>query len=97
VFTPFASIIIVAASKRSFCRSLGLTTEGIFRVPGANDRIQDFKQQYNTLRSPQFALGDVHSVAGILKLYFRELADPLIPASRRADFMALDGNTSALV
>jgi hypothetical protein len=57
-----------------------LHVEGIFRVPGNNNRIQELKSQYErditTVLDP---VRDNHNVTGILKLYLRELSDPVIP------------------
>jgi len=70
-----------------------LTTEGIFRVPGNNDTIQGLQRQYeladNTVALPEH---DVHSIAGVLKLYFRMLQDPLIPFDMFQKFVDIDDN-----
>lgn len=65
--------------------------EGIFRVPGSNDMIQEIKEQYETEGCPQVSLRDEdpHTVAGILKLYFRELKEPLIPFAKYETFAKL--------
>lgn len=34
---------------------------------------------------------DVHAVAGLLKLFFRELSDPLLPHDIRAEFFSAAG------
>ncbi|GAM27793.1 hypothetical protein SAMD00019534_109690 [Acytostelium subglobosum LB1] len=58
----------------------GCSTEGIFRVPGTASEVQRFKSRFNEL---DFTLDtkDVHVVAGLLKLWLRELTDPIIPTS----------------
>ncbi|XP_013083230.2 SLIT-ROBO Rho GTPase-activating protein 1-like isoform X3 [Biomphalaria glabrata] len=60
----------------------GLHHQGVFRVSGAQVEINQFK---STFESGEDALADVidaseiNSVAGVLKLYFRELREPLFP------------------
>ncbi|CAG5119867.1 unnamed protein product [Candidula unifasciata] len=60
----------------------GLHHQGVFRVSGAQVEISQFK---NIFESGEDALADVmdasdiNSVAGVLKLYFRELREPLFP------------------
>lgn len=60
----------------------GLHHQGVFRVSGAQVEINHFK---NTFESGEDALADVvdasdmNSIAGVLKLYFRELREPLFP------------------
>ncbi|BFZ10566.1 hypothetical protein BsWGS_13608 [Bradybaena similaris] len=60
----------------------GLHHQGVFRVSGAQVEISQFR---NIFESGEDALADVmdasdiNSVAGVLKLYFRELREPLFP------------------
>jgi len=54
--------------------------KGIFRVPGDNIEMNELKDMYNRgIEVDLNKLGDSHSAPGLLKLFFRELADPLIP------------------
>lgn len=60
-------------------RMSGTQTEGIFRVPGDIDEVNALK-----LRCDQWMLPsdcpDPHVPASLLKLWYRELSEPLIPA-----------------
>jgi len=58
-------------------KETGLDTEGIFRVPGNNDKIQELRAKFE--RGLPCDLSEPHSVAGVLKLYYRVLADSLVP------------------
>jgi len=58
-------------------KETGLETEGIFRVPGNNDKIQELRAKFE--RGLPCDLSEPHSVAGVLKLYYRVLADSLVP------------------
>lgn len=58
----------------------GPRAEGIFRVPGDNDSVSELKLRidkgYYTLES----VDDPHVLASLMKLWLRELCDPLIPS-----------------
>jgi len=64
-----------------FLETTGLETQGLFRMCGSKCEIDELKE-----RADEDIFGfsveeckDPHSVAGLLKQYFRELPDPLIP------------------
>ncbi|KAF2366059.1 MyTH4 domain [Trinorchestia longiramus] len=60
-------------------RLQGTNTEGIFRVNADSDEVQQLRQH-----AEQWDLGDcrdAHVAAGVLKLWYRELYEPLIPDS----------------
>lgn len=82
-------------------KKTALSLEGIFRVPGNNDLIQAgvsaFEEDYRlategkmNTESPVASYNDPHSVAGILKLYYRKLRTPLIPFDMYSKFAAFD-------
>eukprot|EP00062_Callorhinchus_milii_P022375 gi/632980165/ref/XP_007906880.1/ PREDICTED: rho GTPase-activating protein 39-like [Callorhinchus milii] len=56
----------------------GAQTEGIFRVPGDIDEVNALKLQVDQWRIPE-NLADPHIPASLLKLWYRELEEPLIP------------------
>ena len=66
------------------CTSLlfdvSLSLQGIFRVPGAQVDINQFKDAFEKGEDPLIGVTnrDMNSVAGVLKLYFRELKEPLV-------------------
>ncbi|ELP84659.1 hypothetical protein EIN_173240 [Entamoeba invadens IP1] len=55
-----------------------LETEGIFRVPGKLADINEIKRLYDNNLPVDLSKYDVHTVAGALKTYFRELPDSLM-------------------
>jgi hypothetical protein len=57
----------------------GPQTEGIFRVPGDIDEVNALKLKVEKGTIPVGSLTDPHIPASLLKLWFRELEDPLIP------------------
>jgi len=56
-----------------------LEIEGILRVPGSQDDIVYLRQAYDKGNEVDLSRFDVHTVAGLLKLFFRSLPSPLIP------------------
>uniref|UniRef100_A0A183J179 Rho-GAP domain-containing protein n=1 Tax=Soboliphyme baturini TaxID=241478 RepID=A0A183J179_9BILA len=60
----------------------GLHHQGVFRVSGSQLEINAFKEAFEKGEDPLANVtdsSDVNSVAGVLKLYFRELREPLFP------------------
>ena len=55
----------------------GPKTEGIFRVPADLDEVNSLKSRFDQWEIP--ACGDCHTAASLLKLWLRELYEPLIP------------------
>ncbi len=55
----------------------GTTTEGIFRVPADLDEVNAQKGRVDQWEVP--ACVDCHTAASLLKLWFRELYEPLVP------------------
>lgn len=51
----------------------------IHRVPGDIDEVNGLKLQIDKGKLPLETLRDPHVPASLLKLWFRELEDPLIP------------------
>ncbi|XP_063065232.1 rho GTPase-activating protein 39 isoform X1 [Engraulis encrasicolus] len=56
----------------------GAQTEGIFRVPGDIDEVNALKLQVDTWKLPE-NLSDPNVPASLLKLWYRELEEPVIP------------------
>lgn len=64
-----------------FIRANGLPEEGLFRLPGQAKNVAELKDAFNRGGTPELEnnKAEVHSVASVLKSYFRELPEPLIP------------------
>ncbi|EPZ36660.1 RhoGAP-domain-containing protein [Rozella allomycis CSF55] len=56
----------------------GLENEGIFRIPGSTTRILKVKKQINKGEYPDKESLNIHDVAGLFKLFIRELSEPLM-------------------
>jgi hypothetical protein len=89
--SPYAVPAIVYCCIQHL-KSNALKEEGLLRVPGSNSNIMALKEAFdsrNCALPDAKLMVDPHSVAGILKLYFRELNDSLIPEAMYAKFIAV--------
>ncbi|XP_022653461.1 SLIT-ROBO Rho GTPase-activating protein 3-like isoform X2 [Varroa destructor] len=60
----------------------GLHHQGVFRVSGSQVEINNFREAFERGEDPLADVSDssdINSVAGVLKLYLRELREPLFP------------------
>lgn len=69
---------ILPTLAESVLQHNGSSTEGIFRVPGDIDEVNSQKIKLDQLKVPT-EITDPHVPASLLKLWFRELHEPLIP------------------
>lgn len=71
---------------------LGLHHQGIFRVSGSQVEISNFREGFERGEDPladTTDASDINSVAGVLKLYLRELREPLFPIIYFDHFVSL--------
>ncbi|KAM9754931.1 SLIT-ROBO Rho GTPase-activating protein 1 isoform 4-T4 [Menidia menidia] len=69
----------------------GLQHQGIFRVSGSQLEVNDIKNSFERGNDPltdDEDNHDINSVAGVLKLYFRGLENPLFPKERFNDLLS---------
>uniref|UniRef100_A0A8C6UG22 SLIT-ROBO Rho GTPase-activating protein 1 n=1 Tax=Neogobius melanostomus TaxID=47308 RepID=A0A8C6UG22_9GOBI len=69
----------------NFLSRSGLQHQGIFRVSGSQLEVNDIKNSFERGNDPltdEENNHDINSVAGVLKLYFRGLENPLFPKER---------------
>ncbi|XP_034041072.1 rho GTPase-activating protein 22 isoform X2 [Thalassophryne amazonica] len=72
-----------------FIRELGLEEEGLFRAPGQTNYVRELQDAFDRGDKPVFdSSTDVHTVASLLKLYIRELPEPVIPFSKYTQFLS---------
>lgn len=57
----------------------GTKAEGIFRVPGDNDSVSGLKLRIDRGYYTLDGVDDPHVLASLMKLWLRELCDPLVP------------------
>ncbi|KAJ8250743.1 hypothetical protein COCON_G00226650 [Conger conger] len=71
-----------------FIREQGLDEEGLFRMPGQANLVKELQDAFDCGDKPLFnSTTDVHTVASLLKLYLRELPEPVIPFCQYLDFI----------
>ncbi|CAG6017297.1 unnamed protein product [Menidia menidia] len=72
-----------------FIREHGLKEEGLFRAPGQTNSVRELQDAFDRGEKPAFdSSTDVHTVASLLKLYIRELPEPIIPFSKYTQFLS---------
>uniref|UniRef100_UPI0037E7BE5F rho GTPase-activating protein 22-like n=1 Tax=Semicossyphus pulcher TaxID=241346 RepID=UPI0037E7BE5F len=72
----------------TFIRERGLCEVGLFRQPGQASLVKELQQAFDAGERPSFdSSTDVHTVASLLKLYLRQLPEPLVPYRRYQDFL----------
>ncbi|CAB1322160.1 unnamed protein product [Coregonus sp. 'balchen'] len=91
---------ILVQKCAEFIREHGLSEEGIFRLPGQDNTVKQFRDAFNAGERPSFPSDtDVHTVASLFKLYLRDLPEPVVPWTQYQDFLdcspMLDPNSAA--
>uniref|UniRef100_A0A8C2YHD6 SLIT-ROBO Rho GTPase activating protein 3 n=1 Tax=Coturnix japonica TaxID=93934 RepID=A0A8C2YHD6_COTJA len=84
-------IPLIVESCIRFINLYGLQQQGIFRVPGSQVEVNDIKNSFERGEDPladDQNERDINSVAGVLKLYFRGLENPLFPKERFQDLVS---------
>ncbi|XP_030628712.1 SLIT-ROBO Rho GTPase-activating protein 1b [Chanos chanos] len=85
------AIPIIVESCIRFINLYGLQHQGIFRVSGSQVEVNDIKNSFERGNDPltdEENNHDINSVAGVLKLYFRNLENPLFPKEKFNDLLA---------
>ncbi|XP_075957695.1 rho GTPase-activating protein 24 [Anarhichas minor] len=72
----------------NFIRERGLHEVCLFRQPGQASLVKELQEAFDAGERPSFdSSTDVHTVASLLKLYLRQLPEPLVPYRRYQDFL----------
>ncbi|PCH43832.1 hypothetical protein WOLCODRAFT_138616 [Wolfiporia cocos MD-104 SS10] len=75
----------------------GTKTEGIFRVPGDGDAVSELKLKIDKGYYSLDSVDDPHILASLLKLWLRELCDPLVPDEMYNDCITSSRSPEACV
>ncbi|XP_062874046.1 rho GTPase-activating protein 25 [Trichomycterus rosablanca] len=82
------SVPMLVEKCAEFIKEHGLDEEGIFRLPGQENQVKQFREAFDAGERPSFPSDtDVHTVASLLKLYLRELPEPVVPWTQYQDFL----------
>jgi hypothetical protein len=73
----------------------GTKAEGIFRVPGDSDAVASLKMRLDRGAYTLEGVDDPHVPASLLKLWLRELVDPLVPSEMYNDCIAFANDAEA--
>eukprot|EP01133_Synstelium_polycarpum_P016668 gene16668-19807_t len=85
-----SEIPVIVEKGLVYLEKRALKVEGIFRLSGANSQIKSLKQCYDSGEDVDLDdCEDVHTVAGLLKLYLRELPQPLFPYDTYSSFLEI--------
>uniref|UniRef100_A0A3Q2CHI0 SLIT-ROBO Rho GTPase activating protein 1b n=1 Tax=Cyprinodon variegatus TaxID=28743 RepID=A0A3Q2CHI0_CYPVA len=85
------AIPLIVESCIRYINLHGLQHQGIFRVSGSQVEVNDIKNCFERGNDPlidEESNHDINSVAGVLKLYFRGLENPLFPKDRFNDLIS---------
>ena len=70
--------------------------EGIFRLNGTGEKVNTWKRKLNKGKKADYSKATVHDLVSLLKLYMRELPDPLIPYAHFDEWLSIASNVSQL-
>ncbi|XP_069573990.1 rho GTPase-activating protein 22 [Brachyistius frenatus] len=86
---PQRLVPVLVEQCACFIREHGLKEEGLFRAPGQTNHVRELQDAFDRGEKPVFdSSTDVHTVASLLKLYIRELPEPIIPFSKYTQFLS---------
>ncbi|XP_026164442.1 rho GTPase-activating protein 22 isoform X2 [Mastacembelus armatus] len=86
---PQRLVPVLVEQCACFIREHGLKEEGLFRAPGQTNHVRELQGAFDRGEKPVFdSTTDVHTVASLLKLYIRELPEPIIPFSKYTQFLS---------
>ncbi|KAM9847320.1 rho GTPase-activating protein 22 [Aulostomus maculatus] len=86
---PQRQVPVLVEQCVCFIREHGLEEEGLFRAPGQTNHVRELQDAFDRGEKPLFdSTTDVHTVASLLKLYIRELPEPVIPFSKYTQFLS---------
>lgn len=79
---------ILVEKCAEFILEHGVSEEGIFRLPGQDNLVKQLRDAFDAGERPSFDRDtDVHTVASLLKLYLRDLPEPVVPWSQYEGFL----------
>ncbi|XP_062319183.1 rho GTPase-activating protein 22 isoform X1 [Osmerus eperlanus] len=87
--SPQRRVPVLVEQCVCFIFQQGLGEEGLFRAPGQTNLVRELQDAFDRGEKPLFdSSTDVHTVASLLKLYLRELPEPVIPFTKYTQFLS---------
>ncbi|XP_066303592.1 rho GTPase-activating protein 24-like [Branchiostoma lanceolatum] len=83
------SVPVIIEQTTAYIRRHGMAQEGLFRLPGSLTVVKELQDVYDRGERPDFEdlQADVDSVASLLKLFLRELPEPVVPFAQYESFL----------
>jgi hypothetical protein len=92
------SIPEVVEKSLAILHQRGTTVEGLFRISGAYAKIDELKKNVDKGKKVNIEAENPHTIAGFVKLYFRELPQPILPGNKLKKLLIRSaGNTSIII
>ncbi|EFA74895.1 pleckstrin domain-containing protein [Heterostelium album PN500] len=86
---PGSDVPLIVTQTIDYIEKKAMDVVGIFRLSGSVNTIEQWKKQYDRGdKCDLFQENDPHAIAGLLKLYLRELPEPLLTYERYDKFIA---------
>ncbi|EGG16863.1 pleckstrin domain-containing protein [Cavenderia fasciculata] len=86
---PGSDVPLIITQTIDYIEKKAMDVVGIFRLSGSVLTIEQWKKQYDRGERPNlFEETDPHAISGLLKLYLRELPEPLLTFDRYDKFIA---------
>jgi hypothetical protein len=73
----------------AFIDEHGLDQEGLYRISGSSTDIENARAKYNKGQMVDFRAAEIHLVSGLLKLWLRDLREPLCTFGLFNEFISL--------
>ncbi|KAL6073521.1 Rho GTPase-activating protein 1 [Balamuthia mandrillaris] len=87
--TTHSGLPVVCERAFQALDAAALETEGLFRISGSNADINDLKKRFDRGEDVDLIGWDPHVVAGLLKLFLREMPEPLFTHELYDEFIKL--------
>jgi hypothetical protein len=89
VTPPGSEVPYIVEHAIKVLEAKSLEVEGVFRLSGSQNLIDKLKAEFNAGKQVDLStVADPHTVTGVLKLYFRELPEPLMTYDLYESFVA---------
>ena len=82
--------LLLLLMRDSFIQLDGFTQEGIFRVPGKQDEVDGYRDLFNQGKYEIWKECNPNTIAGLFKLFLRDLPTPIVPPRLYDDFVNQD-------